>query len=123
MLKLTLKFAELLYRRANLKNFTKFLEKQLCWNHFVVKLQLHAVVLNFMSGNFEKFFYAASFQNISFPGNIYLFKVNNRNTRRGCEICSNLTIKTPEYRSGVFIVNFEHMSNLFLVCLLLTLNY
>ena len=31
---------------------------------------------------------------IMFPANIYLFKVNNRNTRKGCEICSKLTIKT-----------------------------
>ena len=29
---------------------------------------------------------------------IYLLKVNNRNTRTRCEICSKLTIKTP----GVF---------------------
>ena len=28
------------------------------------------------------------------PGNIYLFKVNNRNTRKRSEICSKLTIKT-----------------------------
>ena len=28
-----------------------------------------------------------------FPGNIYLFKVNNRNTKKRCEICSKLTIK------------------------------
>ena len=27
---------------------------------------------------------------------IYLLKVNNRNTRTRCEICSKLTIKTPE---------------------------
>ena len=27
---------------------------------------------------------------------IYLFQVNNRNTRTSCEICSKLTIKTPE---------------------------
>ena len=33
------------------------------------------------------------------PGNTYLFKVNNRNTRKKCdEICSKLTIKTPERR-------------------------
>ena len=31
-----------------------------------------------------------------YPANIYLFKVNNRNTRKRCEICSKLTIKTPE---------------------------
>ena len=32
------------------------------------------------------------------PTDIYLFKVNNRNTRKSCEICSKLTIKTPERR-------------------------
>ena len=35
------------------------------------------------------------------PANIYLFKVNNRNTRKSCEICSKLTIKTPERRQQV----------------------
>ena len=35
---------------------------------------------------------------ISIPANIYLFKVNNRNFRKRCEICSKLTIKTPERR-------------------------
>ena len=70
------------------------------------------------------------------PAGIYLLKVNNRNTRTRCEICSKLTINTPERRlliplktsenqrfsdvfrgikrrrSGVFIVNFEHISHL-----------
>ena len=59
------------------------------------------------------------------PANIYLFKVNNRNTRKTCEMCSKLTMKTPERRrwrlSGVFIVNFEHISPLFLEFLLMTL--
>ena len=59
------------------------------------------------------------------PAGIYLLKVNNRNTRTRCEICSKLT-KTPERRqwrrSGIFIVNFEHISDLVLVFLLLTLN-
>ena len=50
------------------------------------------------------------------PSNICLFKVNNRNTRKKCEIFSKLTIKT------VFIVNFENISHFFLVFLLLTLN-
>ena len=51
------------------------------------------------------------------PCNIYLFKFNNRNTRKRCGICSKLTIKTPERgdwrRSGVFIVNYRHISHLF----------
>ena len=56
----------------------------------------------------------------------YMFKVNHKNTRIRCEICSKLTIKTRERqqwrRSGVFIVNFEHMSYFVLVFQLLTLN-
>ena len=56
-----------------------------------------------------------------YPANIYLFKVNYGNTRKRCEICSKLAIKTPE-RRHVFIANFEHISHLFLVFPLLTLN-
>ena len=33
-----------------------------------------------------------------------------------------VTIKTPEWRSTFFVVDFEHISHLFLVLLLLTLN-
>ena len=47
---------------------------------------------------------------------IYLFKVNDVLTRTMCEICSKLTIKTPEWRQwcrcGVFIVNFEQISHI-----------
>ena len=54
-------------------------------------------------------------QSVYPPGNCK-FKVNNKNTNIRCEICSKLTIKTPERchwsHSGVFIVNFEHISNL-----------
>ena len=60
-----------------------------------------------------------------YPANIYVFKVNKRNIRKNCDICSKLTIKTPERRHWrrfvVFIVNFEHILHLFLVFLLLTL--
>ena len=30
------------------------------------------------------------------PVIIYLFKVNNKNSRERCDICSKLAIKTPE---------------------------
>ena len=47
------------------------------------------------------------------PPNIYLFKLNNRNTRTRCGMYPALVIKTPDRRnsrrSSVFIVNFEHM--------------
>ena len=38
----------------------------------------------------------------SLSAGIYLPKVNNRNTRTRCEICSKLTIKTPERRLASF---------------------
>ena len=61
------------------------------------------------------------------PANNYLFKVNNRNTRKRCEICSQLTKKAPHrrqwHRSGVFIVNFEHIPYPLPVFLLLTVDY
>ena len=61
-----------------------------------------------------------------YPADIDMFKVNSRNTSTRCEICSRLTIKTPERRqwrrSGVFIGNFKHISHLVLLFLLLTLS-
>ena len=60
------------------------------------------------------------------PAGIYLLKVNNRNIRTRSKICSKLIIKIPERRqwrcSGIFIANFELISHLGLVLLLLTLN-
>ena len=52
----------------------------------------------------------------------YMFRVNNRNTGRRCEICSKLTIKAPERHHwrrvwsyftsccSVSIVNFENLN-------------
>ena len=57
------------------------------------------------------------------PENIYLFKVNSRNSSKRCEMCSTLRIKTPEWRrSDVFIIIVEHISHLFLLFLLFILN-
>ena len=42
-------------------------------------------------------------QNIR-PANIFLFQDNNRNSRKRCEICSKLTIKTSERHR---LINFE----------------
>ena len=65
----------------------------------------------------------------SAPGCIQLLNVNNWNTRAKCKICSELTIKTPDWRqwhrSDIFIVNVEHISHLVLIFplfLLLTFN-
>ena len=51
-----------------------------------------------------------------YPANIYLLKVNYKNTKKKCEICSKLTIEIPELHqclSDVFIVNLQHVSHNF----------
>ena len=62
----------------------------------------------------------------AFPVGNSIFQLNNRNIRAMCEIFLKLTIKTPERhqsrRSGVFIVNFEHIADLALMLLSLTLS-
>ena len=58
------------------------------------------------------------------PANIYLLKVNNKNIRKRWEICSKLTIRTPErchwHCSGGFIINSEYISHL---CLVFIVNF
>ena len=49
-------------------------------------------------------------QSKTIPARIYLLTVINRNNRTRCEICSKLTIKTPERRHGISIVNFEQVN-------------
>ena len=62
--------------------------------------------------------------------------VSSKNTRKRCEICLETLDKGVKYvpvetlekdvkyiqSSGVFIINFEHISDLFLVCLLFTVS-
>ena len=52
-------------------------------------------------------------------------KLTIETLKQRCDICSKLTIKIPELRhrrrSGIIIVNFEHISQLVLVFLLLNL--
>ena len=63
---------------------------------------------------------------LRYLANVYQFKVNNRNNRKRCEMCLKVIIKTPKRRRwrrfGASIVKFEHISQLFLVLLLLTLS-
>ena len=55
-------------------------------------------------------------RNINPVGN-YMLKVNNRNTKTMCEICSKLTIQTPELRSiGVVLMSLLLTLNIFYIC-------
>ena len=58
------------------------------------------------------------------PSDIYLLKVNNRNNKvQNMFNVNNKGIRTMLWHcSGVFIDNFEHISYLFLMFLLLTLS-
>ena len=47
------------------------------------------------------------------PDNIYLFKVNNRNTGKRCQICSKLTMKTPERRYWRYSRTWQTIENAF----------
>ena len=51
----------------------------------------------------DKITFWKSYWEESYPANICLFQVNNRNTRKRCEICSKLTIKTLERRHCYYI--------------------
>ena len=59
-----------------------------------------------------------------FIANIYLLKVNNKNTKKRCEKYSKLTLKAPEKRhwcySSVFIANIFHTFFLVFLSLLWT---
>ena len=102
-------------------------------------IELHVFFLKFSSIlKTAKFFYFQLFRFtlVLIHNNINLIrytqltficsKSTKKNTRKWCEICSKLTIKTQERRhwcrSSIFIVNFEHISQFFLMFSLLTLN-
>ena len=114
-----------------LRDFSKAFD---CINHGLLIVKPHGYSFIFDSLKFTRshLFNRIEYVNSFFPGwwliskqllmagfdchvlSLYVitFKVNNRNTRTRCET----------RRSGVFIVNFKHISHLVPVFLLLTLN-
>ena len=81
----------------------------------VKQFQMLLTVVLLLTIQISVFFYQ---QYLSNPANIYLFKLNKRNTGKWYESCPKLTVKSPErrywHRSGVFIVNFfERILHLF----------
>ena len=132
---------EVFWKKGVLRNFTKMTGKHLCQSLFFNKVAglrpanlLKETLTKMFSCKFcviskNTFLYRTPLVTPSDvnwhnnPAGNYMFKVNNRKTRTICEICSELTIKIPDWRrSGIFIVNFKHISHLVLVFLLLTLN-
>ena len=77
-------FKKRLWHRCFLVSFAKFLRTSFLTKHLWWLLLINALqelVLNF--------------QVLHDATGIYLFKVNNGNSKKMCEICSNLIIKTP----------------------------
>ena len=69
------------------------------------------------------FYKVANYQPVITPTSIWLLKVNFKRTRTRCEICSELKIEIVNLcHSGVFIVNFQHISYFLPVFFLLNLN-
>ena len=52
----------------------------------------------------------------------YMSKVNNKQIRLICWMCSKLKINTAWHRSGVFVADFDRNQHVNIVLLLLTLN-
>ena len=111
-----------------LKFFYQFISSSNCFYYFVLAQQylcschdrIHRLdktrVFCFIWSNYYLQIYHSSFSfdsifpiSNSHPTGNYMFKVNNRNTRLRCEICSKLTIMTPE-RPSASIANFEEVS-------------
>ena len=97
------------------------------WRHSVIFIvNFDHFITPCCSTSIVNFGHAIAYTTSGVPTGIYLLKFNNRKTRTRSEIYSKLTIKTLERghwcRSVVFIVNFQDISHLSLVFLLLTLN-
>ena len=69
--------------------------------------------MNLIGTTQENFGYKVEHLSKTLQVNKYSLKLNNRITRKRCEICPKLAIKLPKricwYRSGVLIVTFEHV--------------
>ena len=62
----------------------------------------------------EKISNSMTSNSMNLPANIYLFKVNTRNTRKRWEICSKLIMKTAEWRqwyhTDIFMLTWTYSS-------------
>ena len=108
-----------IFRKGNRRTLLKNLEKpmKIVRRSFLRKLTSANRLAIFRSTRLQVFYKDV-------PANIYLFKLKNRNTKKRSKICLKLTIKHENdvRPSGLCNFNFEHVSLLFLVYLLLLLN-
>ena len=94
---------------------------------FASTLRLERVVFSVNHFTVGTIWWIPSFlqKTITFQLTFTCSKSTIKKTRKRCEICSKLTIKTSEprqWRRSALFVSFQHISHLPLVFLLLTLN-
>ena len=101
-------------------------DRESCLYKYLSLLHIHSFQIESLAQMFSCEFYEISkntfFTEILEPSK-YLPVQSHRNTRKRCEICSKLTLKTERHlllRCEVFIVNSEQISHLFVVFLSLT---
>ena len=75
------------------------------WEHFFTQCKQPK---HYRKNNRAQFFRLRANGSINAIVDIYLFKVNNRNTKERCEICSKLATKTPEQCKELFCENSQH---------------
>ena len=71
---------------------------------FYNRKEIFPAVIDFYEEDNQIFTLVSSCLKVGLEASIYLFKVNNKNTGKRCEICTNLTIKTLERRQYVVLV-------------------
>ena len=87
---------------AFVKSLSRFLNGGICLNFLFLRFFIVFIIFQLFEvdkGEPRKYgeFICGMFESVN-PANIYLLKVNNRNTRERCEIYSKLTIKIVERR-------------------------
>ena len=99
---------------------TKYI-KTVAMNGLIFSIYLDTFVFGALSSNICVIFIYIFKLFIAHPVGNYMFKVDNRNTRTSCEICSKLTLKTPKRLycklwtyfipcSSISIDNFEQVN-------------
>ena len=101
-----------------LKNFAKFIAKQLCQSLFFDKVAGLRRKWDKWDQPLSDREMGSSYASTStLPFDNYVFKVNMRNTRTRCEMCSKLTIKIPEprqwRRSDILLLTLNVFHTLF----------
>ena len=82
---------------AKKSNLGENQRKAIFYLFYICKTFCSTLIFKLLFKLFSSMIQPLKYSNI-YPAGNCMFKVNNRNTRKRCQICSKLTIKTPERR-------------------------